>query len=60
MPGMLISEFMDKVVAEGLISKFDVHWGPELSEVRHNQKNGRADGSWARQNQCRNLRGAGC
>ncbi|MDA8584834.1 hydroxyacid dehydrogenase [Rhodobacteraceae bacterium] len=30
MADVLISEFMDKGVAEGLISEFDVHWDPDL------------------------------
>ncbi len=28
MPNVLISEFMDNAVAEGVISEFDVHWDP--------------------------------
>ncbi len=30
MADVLISEFMDKGVAEGLVSEFDVHWDPDL------------------------------
>lgn len=30
MADVLISEFMDQGVAEGLISEFDVHWDPDL------------------------------
>ncbi len=30
MADVLISEFMDKGVAEGLIAEFDVHWDPDL------------------------------
>ncbi len=30
MADVLISEFMDKGVAEGLVTEFDVHWDPDL------------------------------
>ena len=30
MADVLISEFMDKGVAEGLIADFDTHWDPDL------------------------------
>ena len=34
MADVLISEFMDKGVAEGLMSEFDVHWDPDLWSKR--------------------------
>ena len=38
MPEVLISEFMDRGVAEGLIAEFDTHWDPDLWSKRDELK----------------------
>ena len=38
MADVLISEFMDKGVADGLIAEFDVHWDPDLWNKRDELK----------------------
>lgn len=38
MADVLISEFMDKSVAEGLIAEFDTHWDPDLWSKRDELK----------------------
>ncbi|MEO1309032.1 MAG: 3-phosphoglycerate dehydrogenase, partial [Pseudomonadota bacterium] len=38
MADVLISEFMDKGVAEGLIADFDTHWDPDLWNKRDELK----------------------
>lgn len=34
MSDVVISEFMDKETAEGLIAEYDVHWDPNLWDKR--------------------------
>ena len=38
MADVLISEFMDRGVAEGLIAEFDVHWDPDIWSKRDELK----------------------